>query len=260
MSGPPALDAPPKATDRDGVPVPSYAPGLSATGPQGLPSNASSKEEPLVSEADRYTIRGLLPIIRNPQSDHAMLSLGLDLTHLGLKLGADDDRLLSTLWLTPFADPNAPGGGGQVPLSSTDALANRFTPPACYVMGGISAVLPEASNKIANFTEETLFYIFYVQPRSKMQELAAQELTSRNWRFHKELGVWLTKEPGVEPSVRTATMERGQYIFWDASRWERVKKVFELFYEDLEDRFGSAHGVATEAGVPVQGQSQGHDL
>ncbi|ORY83748.1 hypothetical protein BCR37DRAFT_333676, partial [Protomyces lactucae-debilis] len=186
-------------------------------------------------------IRGLLPIIRNPQSDHAMLSLGLDLTHLGLKLGAEDDRLLSSLWLSPFAEPSATGGiGGQVPLSNIDALANRFTPPACYVMGGISAVLPEASNKIGSFAEETLFYIFYTQPRSKMQEISAQELTGRNWRFHKVLGVWLTKEPGVEPSVRTATMERGQYIFWDAARWERVKKVFELFYEDLEDRFASA--------------------
>jgi CCR4-NOT transcription complex subunit 2 len=46
--------------------------------------------------------------------------------------------------------------------------------PACY-----NVQPPPAAHKIPNFTDETLFFIFYSQPRDYMQELAAQELCAR---------------------------------------------------------------------------------
>lgn len=33
-----------------------------------------------------------------------------------------------------------------------------------------------------------------------------------NWRYHKELRLWLTKEAGSEPIQKTATYERGSYM------------------------------------------------
>lgn len=33
-----------------------------------------------------------------------------------------------------------------------------------------------------------------------------------NWRYHKELRLWLTKEAGTEPVQKTATFERGSYM------------------------------------------------
>lgn len=109
---------------------------------------------------------------------------------------------------------------------------------------------PPAHLKIPNFTDETLFFIFYSQPRDYMQELAAAELCVRplssssgagrwltrrahrykhNWRYHKELKLWLTKESGVEPTQKTATYERGSYIFFDPLGWEKSKvRIFAI--------------------------------
>ena len=41
---------------------------------------------------------------------------------------------------------------------------------------------------------ETLFCIFYQNPRDLLQEQAAQELTARDWRWHKVLRQWLQKD------------------------------------------------------------------
>ena len=49
-----------------------------------------------------------------------------------------------------------------------------------------------------------------------------------NWRYHKELRLWLTKEAGTEPTQKTQSYERGSYIFFDPTLWERVKKDFVL--------------------------------
>lgn len=47
----------------------------------------------------------------------------------------------------------------------------EFTLPACY-----NVQPPPANTKIGNFSDETLFFIFYSQPRDAMQEMAAHEL------------------------------------------------------------------------------------
>ena len=48
----------------------------------------------------------------------------------------------------------------------------EFTLPACY-----NVQPPPANTKIGNFSDETLFFIFYSQPRDAMQEMAAHELS-----------------------------------------------------------------------------------
>lgn len=113
----------------------------------------------------------------------------------------------------------------------------EFHLPSCY-----NVQPPPANTKIGNFSDETLFFIFYSQPRDAMQEMAAHELCvfyyslalsrsacararrrltrgglcasryKHNWRYHKELRLWLTKEAGTEPVQKTATFERGSYM------------------------------------------------
>jgi hypothetical protein len=51
---------------------------------------------------------------------------------------------------------------------------------------------------------------------------ACKRRYKRNWRYHKELKLWLTKESGIEPSQKTSTYERGSYIFFDPITWEKV--------------------------------------
>lgn len=47
----------------------------------------------------------------------------------------------------------------------------EFHLPSCY-----NVQPPPANTKIGNFSDETLFFIFYSQPRDAMQEMAAHEL------------------------------------------------------------------------------------
>lgn len=251
MSGPPALEQLSHATAtnddaKSGVPLPSHAPGLRTSTVSIGPEHLKRQEPIVLTEQERYGLKGLLPIIVNSTSDASLLALGSDLTTLGLKLPADDTRLLSSLWSSPWSD-----------TPTLDAMHLDWRLPSCYTSEQMPQILPPAGLKVGNFAEETLFYIFYTQPRDRMQELAAQELTSRNWRYHKSLGLWLTKEPGIEPAVRTPVMERGQYVFFDYERWEKVKKPFELYYEDLEDRFGAGAGAGAQQSQPAQGASLG---
>lgn len=57
-------------------------------------------------------------------------------------------------------------------------------------------------------------------------------LCRRIW--HKEHKLWLAQVPGVEPSVKTERFERGSYLMFDASTWDRVRKDnFVLQYDVL---------------------------
>ncbi|KAK9370505.1 hypothetical protein V1509DRAFT_615989 [Lipomyces kononenkoae] len=140
-----------------------------------------------------------------------------DLTSLGLNLNQPDNEPLSLTFASPWAE------------MSTTKVEPDFHLPSCYHVQSA----PPQQTKVANFSDETLFYIFYSMPRDFMQEAAAAELTSRNWRYHKELKVWLTKEPGSEPLQPSPHYERGIYTFFDPATWERVKKEYVLYYQAI---------------------------
>lgn len=125
--------------------------------------------------------------------------------------------------------------------------------PSCY---NVQAP-PPAQTKVANFSDETLFFIFYSTPRDILQEVAAVELHHRNWRFHKELQLWLTKEHNMEPTQKTPMYEKGQYVFWDVESWQRVTKNFVLLYELLEDRPALAVQAQGQQAQALQQQQQG---
>jgi CCR4-NOT transcription complex subunit 2 len=82
--------------------------------------------------------------------------------------------------------------------------------------------LPPPLQKMSQFTDETLFYIFYAMPRDLLQQAAAAELYAREWRYHRELKLWFTRMPGTEPTQKTPTYERGTYIYFDVHSWQKV--------------------------------------
>ena len=71
-----------------------------------------------------------------------------------------------------------------------------------------------------------------------MQELVADELMGRKWRYHKVERMWVTRDDTfpnpveVEPRVS----ERGVYLWWDYEGWKRIRREYTLRYEDLDDR------------------------
>ncbi|KAF8464024.1 hypothetical protein BDZ91DRAFT_730577 [Kalaharituber pfeilii] len=175
-----------------------------------------------LSDSDRYGLNGLTEMIKGDNQDMAMLALGTDLTQLGLDLSQPDSSNVP-LWAgfaSPFAD------------LESKPIEPEFTLPQCYSVSNIQPL----SSKVANFSDETLFYIFYTMPQDIMQEVVATELTSRNWRYHTGVRLWLTKEPGSTPTQLSDTSEKGTYIFWDPTIWDRHRREWILDYTMLEKR------------------------
>lgn len=59
------------------------------------------------------------------------------------------------------------------------------------------------------------------------------ERFNRDWRYHKEERVWITRAPGMEPTMKTNTYERGTYYFFDCLNWRKVAKVYIFPCEDI---------------------------
>lgn len=158
----------------------------------------------------KFGMNGLQGVISMENNDQTAVAIGNDLNSLGLDMNSNGH------WITKsFASPWAE--------------TSRFRPdpafklPACY---NIPSAGPQ-QQKVQSFSDETLFYIFYTMPRDAMQEAAAVELTNRNWRYHKELKMWLTKDPMSEPIQQSDQAERGIYIFFDPQSWEKIKVSIE---------------------------------
>jgi CCR4-NOT transcription complex subunit 2 len=168
---------------------------------------------------EKFGLRGLIDVIRMTNPDLSMLSLGCDLATLGLDLNSNEN--VYSNFMTPFSDSPSLGSEPSFPISPVYA----------------SIKVPSPLAKIRFFSDETLFYIFYSMPRDVLQEAAAQELYQRNWRFHKEFKLWLTKDStDSEPIAKGSDFERGLYVFFDPSSWTRVKKEWILYFDQLEER------------------------
>lgn len=73
---------------------------------------------------------------------------------------------------------------------------------------------------LSKFQVETLFYIFYALPRDVLQAYAAQELYSREWRYHADSKLWF-KRAGPSDGVTNPSGGTQQYLYFDINSWER---------------------------------------
>lgn len=144
------------------------------------------------------------------------LQRGIDPNMLGVDL-MSKKKLLNT-----FSSP-------WIETSRSD-VEPIFTIPSSFK--GIEMKVP-LEQRIQSFNDQTLFFIFYSKPRDSIQELAARELQERNWKYHKELQVWLTKDPNSEPRQLSPMAEEGCYIFFDPMNWDYVTKSLTLYYNSL---------------------------
>ncbi|XP_048864926.1 CCR4-NOT transcription complex subunit 2 isoform X2 [Brienomyrus brachyistius] len=172
---------------------------------------------------DQFGMIGLLTFIRAAETDPGMvhLALGSDLTTLGLNLNSPEN-------LYPkFASPWA-----SAPCRPQDI---DFHVPSEYLTN-IHIRDKLAQIKLPRYGEDLLFYLYYMNGGDLLQLLAAVELFNRDWRYHKEERVWITRAPGMEPTIKTNTYERGTYYFFDCLNWRKVAKEFHLEYDKLEER------------------------
>ena len=85
----------------------------------------------------------------------------------------------------------------------------------CYYMN------PPAlkTGHLSKFTLEIVFYVFHAMPKDGLQAYAAQELYSRQWRYHVELKLWFKRaEPGDGVDLSDGTTK---YIYFDWQTWDR---------------------------------------
>ncbi|KAF9191942.1 hypothetical protein BGZ51_006500 [Haplosporangium sp. Z 767] len=181
-------------------------------------SESKNQGQSALDDHDRFGLFGMLGVIRMADQDSTTLTLGRDLTTLGLSLNSAEP-LYGT-----FASP-------WFEVSTSADVEAEFHVPACYNV----QPPPPAQAKLSSVLDETLFYMFYSMPRDALQDAAAVELYNRHWRYHKELKLWLMKDQSSEQS-KTPTFERGSYIFFDPNSWEKVKKDFIVMYDALEER------------------------
>jgi CCR4-NOT transcription complex subunit 2 len=106
----------------------------------------------------------------------------------------------------------------------------KFRLPDCYQVKNVQPI--EA--KISSFNEETLMLMFYSCPRDIKQQMAAMELNNRNWRWHKKMQMWLTKDDLMVPQSLGPSHERGYYVVWDTVNWRKDRRELMLHYGDLE--------------------------
>lgn len=193
-------------------------------GAQGQPQQQQSQASTAKRVADmtaeeKWGLPGLLAMIPTDSLDHNPLAVGQDLTILGLDLNrSDTDPPLYTTFGTPFDDPSGNPPRPVIP---------DFSLPPSYAVTNV----PPLQSKLGSFTDETLFCIFYQYPRDLMQEHAAAELFSRDWRWHKTLKQWMMKDTSImPPQPISAKTERGYYIFFDVQTWSRQRVCFARFF------------------------------
>jgi len=177
-------------------------PSAQSTGGVSVSSGGGTSSGPSGGAAlsGDFGLLGLLGVIRMSDADRNALALGSDLTTLGLNLNSSD-QLYST-FASPWSD---------IPTTREP----QYQLPMCYYM------TPPAlkTGHLSKFQLETLFYIFYALPKDILQAYAAQELYSREWRYHVDLKLWFKR---ASPSDGVTSSSNGvQYIYFDLNSWER---------------------------------------
>mmetsp|Transcript_11565 Transcript_11565/g.19574 ORF Transcript_11565/g.19574 Transcript_11565/m.19574 type:complete len:469 (-) Transcript_11565:110-1516(-) len=179
----------------------SAAPSTSAPGTQSSAAQGTASAVAGSALSGDYGLLGLLSVIRMTDADRNALALGTDLTLLGLNLNASDS--LYTNFAGPWSD-------------SPTTKEPHYQLPMCYYMQ------PPAlkTGHLSKFQLETLFYIFYALPKDILQAYAAQELYTREWRYHGELKRWF-KRAGPADGIASSSNGAAQYLYFDINSWER---------------------------------------
>merc|ERR1711915_1154581 len=143
---------------------------------------------------DQFGMIGLLTFIRAAETDPNLVSLalGADLTTLGLNLNSE---------VTLF--PTFGGPWAETPCRPQDI--DFHVPHEHLTNTTIREKL--APVKLNRYKDDILFYMFYTNVGDVLQLAAATELYNRDWRYHKDERVWITRAHGMMPSEKTALQE-----------------------------------------------------
>lgn len=169
----------------------------------------------------QFGMFGLLCFLKYAEKNPnlASVTFGTDLTALGLNLTASEKLY-----------PSFAGPWSERTLSVHEI--DHPVPPEYLISSSIRDKLQVA---LKRHHEDTIFFLFYLYPNDLLQLAAANEIYSRDWRYHKELRAWLTRAPGTRVE-KTGTCERGTYFVFNHIQWKRMTKELTIDYSKLEGR------------------------
>lgn len=167
----------------------------------------------------------ITPPINQPVRRPHFPTFDKDLTKMGLVDGyssVKDTRLIYR-FQSPFAN---------MPCRAQDI--DMFVPSEYRTNALISDKLTVI--KPSKWGEDLLFWMFYSNPNDHMQLTAADELYNRNWRFHKEKKIWISKTQNIKAREQNINYEEGTFHVWDVDSWKKVPKDMKVEYSKLEDK------------------------
>mmetsp|Transcript_10440 Transcript_10440/g.27779 ORF Transcript_10440/g.27779 Transcript_10440/m.27779 type:complete len:693 (-) Transcript_10440:512-2590(-) len=172
----------------------------------GRGSRSAGTDESAKQDADVYGMQGLLRLMRpakEPEAaNSALLSLGVDLTMLGLNLNATEPLYASLDSLFSAVSSDGEDALGRTGNAGEFKEPPSFEVPECYAKVAEPAV---HGAQFARFGVETLFYAFYGFPRDRVQLYAAVELYARKWLYHRERKLWFARLPGTASTAASAS-------------------------------------------------------
>lgn len=196
--------------------------------PADASSSAAHAQDPLagMSDADKFGIKGLLALMAKYPAYNALVH-GMNPAEFGLDLSSEESVSSRSMPSLPMPSTAVLTGNrkfSEMSMSLFDhappkPVQPKFSLPECYTVRNTQPI----EQKVTNFTEETLLFMFYSNPQSKHQFLAAQQLYLRGWRWHKTMRCWLTKDTEMQPVLIAPETERGYYVIWNTSTWSRER-------------------------------------
>ncbi|XP_019854269.1 PREDICTED: CCR4-NOT transcription complex subunit 2-like [Amphimedon queenslandica] len=172
---------------------------------------------------DHYGMVGLLTFIRGAETDPNLvaLALGSDLTTLGLHLNSPES--LYSTFSSPFADSPSRPQDIDYPVPQEYLIHS-------YIRDKLAPI------RLSKYNEDLLFYLYYTSGGDLLQLLAAHELYTRDWRYHKEEKIWITRAPNMRPTKVETTYEEGTYCYFDLGTWRKAHRDMKVEYDRLAER------------------------
>jgi len=219
----------PKGDDRRSFHMPEYRqsrPAEGAVGSVQYDANSNKlKSVPASMLTDKYSFLGCLKVLKEVIGDKRykdqiaqVHDLDKDLTKMGLSF-IKDNRLIYR-FQSPFA---------EMPCRVQDI--DMFVPNEYLTNLHIREKLAEI--KTSKYNEDLLFWMFYSNPNDRMQCLAAEALFERNWKFHKDEKIWISRTRNIEARVKNNTYEEGTFMVWDVESWKKVPRDMKVEYSKL---------------------------
>ncbi len=100
--------------------------------------------------------------------------------------------------------------------------------------------VPNPSSRCAN--NLLFFFVFFCSSSTHSH--------SRDWRYHIEEKVWITRAHGIAHYEKNGNTERGTFYYFDAQNWRRVPKDFQIVSSKL-DKCPNLSAIVGLTGQPV---------